>query len=49
MNPLDTQMNPDSSSGIYCCGEARAQARIVNNNKKKAAEEKLTRRAAIEK
>ena len=49
MNPLDTQMHPDSSPGIYCCGEACAQAEIVENNKKKAAEEKLTRRAAIEK
>ena len=49
MNPLDTRMNQDSSSGIYVCGEARAQARIVQDNRKKALEKKLATKAATEK
>ena len=49
MNPLETRMNPDSSSGIYVCAEARAHSRIVENNRKKAAEDKLRKKAASEK
>ena len=46
MNPLQTRMNPDSSSGIYVSGEARAHARMVNNNREKAAREKQAKKAA---
>ena len=41
-------MNPDSSSGIYLSGEARAHARIVNKDRKKAAREKQVKKAAAE-
>ena len=46
MNPLETRMNPDSSSGIYVVGEARDHARVVEENRKKAAQEKLAKKAA---
>ena len=49
MNPLKTRMNPDSSSGIYVAGEARAHARLVEINRSNAAREKLNKRAATEK
>ena len=49
MNPLKIRMNPDSSSGIYVVGDARAHSRVVGGNRKKAAQEKLAKKAAIEK
>ena len=48
MNPLETRMNPDSSSGIYVVGEARAHARLVDDNRKKATRDKLVKKAATE-
>ena len=49
MNPLKIRMNPDSSSGIYVVGDARAHSRVVGGNRKKAAQKKLAKKAAIEK
>ena len=48
MNPLETRMNPDSTSGIFVSGEARAHTRIVDKNRKKAAREKQVKKAAAE-
>ena len=48
MNPLETRMNPDSKSGIYVVGEARAHARIVDKSRKKATRNKLAKKAATE-
>ena len=41
-------MNPDSSSGIYVVGEARAHARRVEINRSNVAREKLSKKAATE-
>ena len=44
MNPRDTRMNPDSTSGIYVAGEARAHARLVEENKRKHAQEEAAKK-----
>ena len=48
MNPADTRMNPNSSSGIYVAGEARAHARLVETNKKIYAQQKAATKVATQ-
>ena len=49
MNPLETRMNPDSSSGIHVAGGARARAQPVTENREKDAREKGSKRAETKK